>query len=345
MENRRYKRYALDTYDIHGEMLFVKDLKILDISIAGISLKSDKRMNIDREYTLKIIAKDQTLILKGKVMWSLLSENQEGARGDIIPIYTAGLKFTDVSNEKMKEIINFIEKHMQEKDRQKNIYELSGPRLFTRFQIEASAERPTLNFYEVCEVKKISLGGMLIESEHPIEIEIKMLMELTFPEDKVITLQCRVASSLLIANTVPERYDIGVEFLEISERDHEILVEFINLLDTDKDTMDIKDLTERRKHERIPFIQDILIDSVKRVRSTDISEKGLYVSSVQPLDVGTVIEVAIPVDGETLEAKARVTFHDSRVGFGLMFLDLDDTQKIMIEKLVQSAIKKCSQAG
>lgn len=234
MEKRRYKRYALDIYDVHGEMLFAKGLKILDISIAGISLKADKRTNIDREYTLKIIAKDQTLILKGKVMWSLLSENQEGAHGDIIPIYTAGLKFTDVSNEKMKEIINFIEDHMRKKDRQKNIYKLSGLRLFTRFQIEASKETTTLHCSESCEVKELSLGGMLIESEHPIEIKNKMPMELTFPQNKSITFQGRVASSLLIANTVPERYDVGVEFLEMSESDHEILVEFINLLDRDK---------------------------------------------------------------------------------------------------------------
>jgi len=234
MEKRRYKRYALDIYDIHGEMLFAKELKILDISIGGISLKTDKRINIDREYTLKIIANDQTLILKGKVMWSLLSENQEGAHGDIIPIYTAGLTFTDVSNEKMEEIIHFIEDHKREKDRQKDIHELSGLRLFTRFQIEAPEETTTLHCYESCEVKKLSLGGMLIESEHPIEIENKVFMELTFPQDKTITFHGRVASSLLIANTVPESYDIGVEFLEMSERDREILAEFIHLLDTDK---------------------------------------------------------------------------------------------------------------
>jgi hypothetical protein len=234
MEKRRYKRYALDIYDIHGEMLFVKDLKILDISISGISLKSDKRMNMDREYTLKIIAKDQTLALKGKVMWSLLSGNQDGARGDIIPIYTAGLKFTDLSNEKMEEIRNFLEKHTQEKERQKNTYELSGLRLFTRFQIKDSEEIPTLHFYERCEVKKLSLGGMLIESDHPMEVGNKMNMEVTFSQDRVITFQGRVASSLLIADTVPERYDIGVEFIEMSEGDHEILAEFINLLDTDK---------------------------------------------------------------------------------------------------------------
>jgi hypothetical protein len=75
---------------------------------------------------------------------------------------------------------------------------------------------------------------MLIESDHPMEVGNKMLMEVTFPQDKVITFQGRVASSLLIADTVPEHYDIGVEFLEMAEGDHEILAEFINLLDTDK---------------------------------------------------------------------------------------------------------------
>lgn len=109
--------------------------------------------------------------------------------------------------------------------------------------------------------------------------------------------------------------------------------------------MDIETFADRRKHERIPFIEDILINGIKRVRSTDISKEGLYVSSVQLLEIDTVIEVAIPVNGQTLTVKAKVAFHDSRVGFGLLFVDLNDTQKTMIEKLIQRALEKCSHSG
>jgi hypothetical protein len=231
MEKRRYKRYALDIYDIHSEMLLAKEVKIMDISISGVSLKADKRMDINREYTLKIKSKEKNLILKGKVIWSLLSGNQSGPRGDSIPIYTAGLKFSDVATGRMRDIIDFIENHKREQDRQEDLYQLSGLRLFTRFQIMAPEETSLLHCYDGCKVKKLSLGGMLIESENPLEINSTMPMQLTFPQEKSITFKGRIASCLPIENTVPESYDIGVEFLEMSESDNQVLVEFIESLD------------------------------------------------------------------------------------------------------------------
>ena len=231
MEKRRHKRYALDIYDIQSEMLLAKEVKILDISISGVSLKADKRMDINREYTLKIRSKGKVLIFKGKVISSVLSGNQQGADGESVPIYTAGLKFADSSSEKMKEIIDFIEDHKREEDRQEDVYQLSGLRLFTRFQIEAPDETSLLHCYDGCKVKKLSLGGMLIERDNPLEIEITMPMKLTFPQDKSITFQGRIASCLLIENSVPECYDIGVEFLEMPEKEKQMLVEFIESLE------------------------------------------------------------------------------------------------------------------
>ena len=131
----------------------------------------------------------------------------------------------------MKEIIDFIEEHKRKEDRQEDIYQLSGLRLFTRFQIEAPDETALLHCYDGCKVKKLSLGGMLIESDNPLEIEITMPMKLTFPQDKSITFQGRIASCLLIENSDPECFDIGVEFLEMPKKENQILVEFIESLE------------------------------------------------------------------------------------------------------------------
>ena len=231
MEKRRYKRYALDVYDIQSEMLLAKEVKILDISISGVSLKADKRMDINREYTLKIKSKERHLVLKGRVIWSLLSGNMKGPRGDSIPIYTAGLKFTDIATEKMREIINFIEDHKRAEDKQEDIYQLSGLRLFTRFQIENPEETTLMHCSEGCKVKKLSLGGMLTESDKPLDINSTMTMKLTFSGDVSITFQGRIASCLPLANSTPERYDVGVEFLEMPEPDNKVLVEFIESLE------------------------------------------------------------------------------------------------------------------
>jgi hypothetical protein len=56
-------------------------------------------------------------------------------------------------------------------------------------------------------------------------------MELSIKADTVIKLQGRVITCLQVEYDNTERYDIGVEFLEISAQDKEILREFIKSLE------------------------------------------------------------------------------------------------------------------
>jgi c-di-GMP-binding flagellar brake protein YcgR len=72
---------------------------------------------------------------------------------------------------------------------------------------------------------------MLIESRYALEIESKIPMKIIFSEEKSINCLGRIASCSLVKNEEPEQYDIGVEFLDMSEQDREILNEFIRLLD------------------------------------------------------------------------------------------------------------------
>jgi len=101
-----------------------------------------------------------------------------------------------------------------------------------RISIE-DPEKAVLNYQGSYKVKSINLGGMLIESEHPLEIESKFPMEIkTLTENSYIKFLGRVASCLLIKNKDIEHYDIGIEFIEMSEEDREILVELIRVIDT-----------------------------------------------------------------------------------------------------------------
>ncbi len=104
---RRYKRYKLDSMGINGKMVFATDVKILDISVGGVSLKADRRLDIGNEYVLKLENRDRLISVKGVVVWSSLSGTREGAGGEAVPIYTAGLKFTDSSPEKIEELLSF----------------------------------------------------------------------------------------------------------------------------------------------------------------------------------------------------------------------------------------------
>jgi hypothetical protein len=93
---------------MQGKMVLADTVRILDISRSGIALKADRRLNLGCTYIMSISTWNTILNVKGTVIWSLLSENKPGTRNDIVPVYTAGMKFTDVSQKKGKEIDAFI---------------------------------------------------------------------------------------------------------------------------------------------------------------------------------------------------------------------------------------------
>lgn len=232
MQNRRrYKRYKTDVMEMSGKVVLAKSLKILDIGIDGICLKTEKRLNIGSEYTLKMKGKEKTLTVKGAVAWALLSENSVDSYGNIVPIYKAGMKFADVSKEKINEIVNFIEEHRRDVDKLIDLYSLSGRRLYVRISIE-DPEKAVLNYRGSYKIKSLSFGGMLIESEYPLEIESRFPMKVkTLTENSYIKFLGRVASCLLIKNNYIEHYDIGIEFIEMLQKDRKRLAELIGVIE------------------------------------------------------------------------------------------------------------------
>lgn len=237
LDRRQHKRFTLDDRDMCGNMVFANDVKILDISLSGLSFKADRRLNMGCNYLLKVKDKSRILNAKGTIVWSLINENKKGIHGDIIPIYTAGMKFTDVSNEKLIEIAKFIEDckktvfvgdHKKKLDEQVDAYKLSELRHFIRVRIN-TPEDLMKNYQECFRVKELSLTHMHIESKQALEIERKFNMKLSFPDDKTISVLGCVASCCVRKHIDPEHYTIGIEFIDMSEKDRETLREFIFL--------------------------------------------------------------------------------------------------------------------
>jgi hypothetical protein len=107
-ERRRYERFPVYNDEINSSMVLSDHLQVLDISEGGILLKADIRLNIGRQYTLTIKTRFNVSTVKGMIVWSSLIENKEDAKGNIIPIYKAGLEFTNVSREAINEIIGSL---------------------------------------------------------------------------------------------------------------------------------------------------------------------------------------------------------------------------------------------
>jgi Tfp pilus assembly protein PilZ len=111
----------MDETEIHVKLAFANEVKIHNISLGGISLKADKRINIGKEYLLKLAYKKSEITAKGIVVWALLSNSQADSKGNVVPIYSYGLKFTNDTKEQINSFIASIEENRREADKQRGI--------------------------------------------------------------------------------------------------------------------------------------------------------------------------------------------------------------------------------
>ena len=104
--------------------------------------------------------------------------------------------------------------------------------------------------------------------------------------------------------------------------------------------MNNEDKKELRKHKRHPFKEEILIDGIKISTIIDISQGGLYIDAIQACEKKSVIDVAIPYKGGKVTLKVQIQYCQPGIGMGTMFIDLNDEQREIITKLIESIIKQ-----
>lgn len=225
---RRHRRYKLDNMNVQGTIILASYVQIIDISLGGLALNTEKRLTIGNEYALKIQGRDTQLFVKGTVIWSLLRESITDSLGNVIPLFQIGLKFKDLSTEQENEIREFIEAHKKDPDEKIDIHSMSGSRLFVRFRLKET-DKATIQEQDDYKVKNISLSGLLIESRHSLEPEDTINIQMILPDNKTISFVGRVVNCMMMKRAETESYDVGIEFKEIAAEDKIILKDFLSL--------------------------------------------------------------------------------------------------------------------
>lgn len=217
-EKRRHKRHVVN--GIQGNVLYPSDLNIINISIDGAAIETTKRLELNREYSFKIKHKDAFIDLKGRVVWSMLSQSESKDSGELIPVYKAGIRFTNIFNERANLLINFIEENRIK------TYE----RRFVGIRVKIATPRNiTIDFPCRYDIKKMSLSGMLVETESPLEINAHYDMEILLSEN-VLNVEGRVASCIEIISGDISKYDVGIEFMKISDENRSLLKSYLDTL-------------------------------------------------------------------------------------------------------------------
>ncbi len=214
-EKRKFRRYEVDS--INGKMLYSSDINILNISVDGAAIATTQRLSLGREYVLNLHYENSTLKLTGKIVWELLSHSKTLKTGEVVPVYKAGVKFSNVMTEKAADLIRYIEKNRTgEKDKR-------------IFGVRFNVSRPDKAIIDIaCEydIRKISLAGMLIETDMRLEIGSEYEMEL-YLDRTPVTVTGRISNIAETAGDGDVTYDIGVEFVRIPEEGLKALSSFI----------------------------------------------------------------------------------------------------------------------
>ena len=218
-EKRRHKRYAVE--GVHGNVLHPSDLEILNMSIDGAAIETSKRLDINREYTFKIKHKGAIVSFRGCVIWSLLTNKELKDKDKIIPVYRAGIRFTDTLNERGSQLIDFIDEN--------KITTLERRVVGVRFKIDAP-QQIKIEYPYKYEVKKMSLSGMLVETGYPLKVNSSYHVEI-FLEKNILELIGRVAyCEELNPGNDDKKYSIGIEFKEMTDDKRDLIKKFLKSL-------------------------------------------------------------------------------------------------------------------
>ncbi len=215
-ERRRHRRYDIE--NVKGFLTLSLDVKILNMSVEGMAVESRRMLGINKDYTIRVNHKGETLDLEGTVLWSTLSRTVKLPDGDIVPVYRAGIKFKNVLKDNALSLVRFIEDN--------RVLTLEK-RILGRFNV--GTKDAHINFPFNFKARRISLSGMLIESEMPLEVNSSYEMILNLNDDREVSLTGKVAN-LLEPEADDPLYKIGIEFISLKKADRKALRDYIDSL-------------------------------------------------------------------------------------------------------------------
>jgi len=205
---RKFQRYVVEGMDIHARTVFNMEADVLDLSLSGASIQSTQRLNMGSTYTFKFTRGDNLTSVSGVVVWEKLVGTKKNEKGEMMPVYLAGVQFSDILTDKAQELIEYIKGVVGEAAGRR----MAGIRL--RLLEPKKAVVIQMENYIVTEV---GLGGIRIETDQEFDPDIVLLFDLTpAVEEKSVHFTGRVAYCREIPGRETRMFIAGIEIVEIA---------------------------------------------------------------------------------------------------------------------------------
>jgi len=222
-KKRRHTRYSIEGMDVHAHILFADEVELDNLSVNGACIRAMRDLNIGCNYLIRISDKQPSLYVGSTVVWKNKHVTAEGtSRG-----CKAGLRFLRTTPDHLIRLKDFMRTSGEPDNRRVDDRFKSAP---LRFSIKSN-EKAVLKYPEMLNVKKISLGGMLMRSSRALAREDKHPFKIRL-SDTSESIKCngRIASVVMHSENMRPHFDIGVEFLGMNDGDRTRLDCFIRSL-------------------------------------------------------------------------------------------------------------------
>lgn len=214
-EKRRYPRFPTD--EVEGSFSYSVKANVDNLSLGGFAVRTSTQLQVGRKYKFRLGEGPDSVQLDGEVKWCRLAGTEKLDTGDVIPVYAAGIAFEDILTSTAEQLHQFMEKNV--------ILDLKQ-RIFGRLKVDHRDEID-LETESKFLVKQLSAAGMLIITELPPKPESIVELELQL-NDQTFEGRGRVVYAAEVDLVEKElRYRVGVEFVQLSKQQLQVLEDFI----------------------------------------------------------------------------------------------------------------------
>ncbi len=220
---RRYERFPVEGRALKAKAVLAEIIELLNVSLGGACIVTTRTLRPGDNVLLRIPDEKVETPLKCTIIWEAASDRPLGRDGGHVPAYRAGVKFNDVPPGTIIRLKDFMRSAGVPEESYYDKGHAPGP---LRFSVQLIG-KALMNYSAVFPVKKISLGGMQIETASELEIDERYPAALYLPDSgRPLRFNGRVASKI----PLDSGFDAGVEFCEMSEEDRSHLTVFIESL-------------------------------------------------------------------------------------------------------------------
>jgi hypothetical protein len=220
---RRYERFPVEGKKLKAKAALTEVIELSNVSIGGACIITTRTLMPGDNVLLRIPAEKVEKPLKCTIIWEAASDKPLERGGMHVPAYRAGVKFNDMVPGTVVQLKDFMRSTGVPVEGNRDVGYEPSP---LRFSVLLD-EKALMNYSAAFPVKKISLGGMLVETGAELEVDGKYPAALYLPgSDHAVRFNGRVASKI----PLKDGFDVGIEFCNMCDDDRSCLAAFLETL-------------------------------------------------------------------------------------------------------------------